>query len=218
MEVRGVGDVVNLSGNGTQDVTQPNDGFTLSGRMGVYGVADDTLTQLSQQMAAASQTADSAAAHEATNGTLSGVSADTSNALADQQVAPSVQLFHDAIEEQPGHLAATEDAQLFDDAVPAVTAAASAQGSLFDGDGENDGQPAAPHADADVAVSLFGDEPAAEDAAKNTAASGDIQVTTSSDDDEEEKEKEEEARAVALKAKGADIGIESEGAGVNLAG
>ena len=133
--------------------------------------------------------------------------------------AAGVTLFHDASEGYPGHLAATEDAHLFDDAVPAVTAAGEAHVSLFDDSSETAGREHSSHGASGAAVSLFGDEPAAQPASgAGISASGAVKAQTSSADEEDEKEKEEAAHAAALKAKGADIGIESEGAGVNLAG
>ncbi|MBQ1621861.1 MAG: hypothetical protein II093_05320, partial [Selenomonas sp.] len=134
--------------------------------------------------------------------------------------AAGVTLFHDASEGYPGHLAATDDAHLFDDAVPAVTAAGEAHVSLFDDSSETAGREHSSHGASGAAVSLFGDEPAAQPASgAGISASGAVKAQTSSADEvEDEKEKEEAAHAAALKAKGADIGIESEGAGVNLAG
>lgn len=104
---------------------------------------------------------------------------------------PPVRLFSKEPAAQEAGSAALRDMRLFGDAVP-VQAATVAP------------------------VRLFDDEPDEE-----AAASPAVEVTTAApSDDEEEKDKEQqdEARAAALKAKGAAIGIESEGAGVNLAG
>lgn len=81
----------------------------------------------------------------------------------------------------------------------------------------------AQHAAAGAAAPARGTVPELFDDAASAAAeqpsSDAIEVTTSpADEDDEQKEKEEAARAAALQAKGAAIGIESEGAGVNLAG
>lgn len=105
---------------------------------------------------------------------------------------PPVRLFSKEPAAQEAGSAALRDMRLFGDAVP-VQAATVAP------------------------VRLFDDEPDEEAAASSPA----VEVTTAApSDDEEEKDKEQqdEARAAALKAKGAAIGIESEGAGVNLAG
>ena len=105
---------------------------------------------------------------------------------------PPVRLFSKEPAAQEAGSVALRDMRLFGDAVP-VQAATVAP------------------------VRLFDDEPDEETAASSPA----VEVTTAApSDDEEEKDKEQqdEARAAALKAKGAAIGIESEGAGVNLAG
>ena len=232
--LEGSGDVVNLgnAGSAVVDVTRADTSFTVSGEEAVRGVTADALTALAVQTAGSGAASATGGAGVGSTGSMLSTEAVTADGHATTGAEPAdaaaahggapavgVTLFHDASEGYPGHLAATEDAQLFDDAAPAVTAAGPAKVSLFDDGGEGAGQAASARTAADGAVSLFDDVTAAEPAVQDAAASGTVQVTTaSSDDEEEKKEKEEEARAAALKAKGADIGIESEGAGVNLAG
>lgn len=231
-----------------RDVTRHGKSFTLTGSLAAYGLSEEAASQL-QAQAGTSGPEEAAtvgikggnvnAAEGQPQGNLLGTKGgDSSRGISGSE--PAVQqsggnsaadaspaspaagaaLFHDASEGYPGHLAATEDAQLFDDAVPAVTAAGEAHVSLFDDSSEIAGRENSSHGASGAAVSLFGDEPAAQPASgAGISASGAVKAQTSSaDEEEDEKEKEEEARAAALKAKGADIGIESEGAGVNLAG
>lgn len=231
-----------------RDVTRHGKSFTLTGRLAAYGLSEEAASQL-QAQAGTSGPEEAAtvgikggnvnAAEGQPQGNLLGTKGGDSsrgisgsepavqqsggNSAADASpVSPAagVTLFHDASEGYPGHLAATEDAHLFDDAVPAVTAAGEAHVSLFDDSSEIAGRENSSHGASGAAVSLFGDEPAAQPASgAGISASGAVKAQTSSaDEEEDEKEKEEAAHAAALKAKGADIGIESEGAGVNLAG
>lgn len=214
MDLQGQGEVVNLMGGdaaqgATRDVTRPGKSFTLTGNLAAYGLSEEAVSQLRTQMRAS-----------ADKGAMSRPGSEDS--AAGTSLASSVAgtaLFNDIGEEEPGHLAATEDAQLFGDTVPAVKAAGEAHVSLFDDGSETAGQEAPSQGASGVAVSLFGDELTAQSAAQSASASGAVKAQTSSaDEDEDEKEKEEKARAAALKAKGADIGIESEGVGVNLVG
>ena len=214
MDVQGQGEVVNLMGGdaaqgATRDVTRPGKSFTLTGNLAAYGLSEEAVSQLRTQMRAS-----------ADKGAMSRPGSEDS--AAGTSLASSVAgtaLFNDVGEEEPGHLAATEDAQLFGDTVPAVKAAGEAHVSLFDDGSETAGQEAPSQGASGAAVSLFGDELTAQSAAQSVSASGAVKAQTSSaDEDEDEKEKEEKARAAALKAKGADIGIESEGVGVNLVG
>ena len=206
MEVRGQGDIVNLADGDVaqgamRDVTRPGKSFTLTGSREVYGLSEEMVSQLQAQLGTAAEQEQKASA---------GAQGGTAGTAPSADVA----LFPDTGEGSPARLAATKDAQLFGDAAPATTSAGGgASVSLFAG--ESAGQTSSAPAAADAAVSLFGDEPA-----QGTAASSEaIRVTTSpSDEDEAQREEEEKKRAAALKAKGADIGIESEGAGVNLAG
>lgn len=231
-----------------RDVTRHGKSFTLTGSLAAYGLSEEAAAQL-QAQAGTSGPEETAtvgikggnvnAAEGQPQGNLLGTKGGDSsrgisgsepvvqqsggNSAADASpVSPAagVTLFHDASEGYPGHLAATEDAHLFDDAVPAVTAAGEAHVSLFDDSSETAGREHSSHGASGAAVSLFGDEPAAQPASgAGISASGAVKAQTSSADEvEDEKEKEEAAHAAALKAKGADIGIESEGAGVNLAG
>ena len=232
--LEGSGDVVNLgnAGSAVVDVTRADTSFTVSGEEAVRGVTTGALTALAVQTAGSGAASATGGAGVGSTGSMLSTEAVTADGHATTGAEPAdaaavhggapavgVTLFHEASEGYPGHLAATEDAQLFDDAAPAVTAAGPAKVSLFDDGGEGAGQAASARTAADGAVSLFDDVTAAEPAVQDAAASGTVQVTTaSSDDEEDEKEKEEAAHAAALKAKGADIGIESEGAGVNLAG
>ena len=206
MEVRGQGDIVNLADGDVaqgamRDVTRPGKSFTLTGSREAYGLSEEMVSQLQAQLGTAAEQEQKASA---------GAQGGTAGTAPSADVA----LFPDTGEGSPARLAATKDAQLFGDAAPATTSAGGgASVSLFAG--ESAGQTSSAPAAADAAVSLFGDEPA-----QGTAASSEaIRVTTSpSDEDEAQREEEEKKRAAALKAKGADIGIESEGAGVNLAG
>lgn len=231
-----------------RDVTRHGKSFTLTGSLAAYGLSEEAAAQL-QAQAGTSGPEETAtvgikggnvnAAEGQPQGNLLGTKGGDSsrgisgsepvvqqsggNSAADASpVSPAAgaTLFHDASEGYPGHLAATEDAHLFDDAVPAVTAAGEAHVSLFDDSSETAGREHSSHGASGAAVSLFGDEPAAQPASgAGISASGAVKAQTSSADEvEDEKEKEEAAHAAALKAKGADIGIESEGAGVNLAG
>lgn len=231
-----------------RDVTRHGKSFTLTGSLAAYGLSEEAASQL-QAQAGTSGPEETAtvgikggnvnAAEGQPQGNLLGTKGGESsrgisgsepavqqsggNSAADASpVSPAagVTLFHDASEGYPGHLAATEDAHLFDDAVPAVTAAGEAHVSLFDDSSEIAGRENSSHGASGAAVSLFGDEPAAQPASgAGISASGAVKAQTSSADEvEDEQEKEEAAHAAALKAKGADIGIESEGAGVNLAG
>lgn len=235
--LEGSGDVVNLGNarSAVVDVTRADTSFIVSGEESVRGVTADALTALAVQTAGSGAEAVASATGRAGAGsTGSMLSAEAATADRDAATgavsadaaaahggapAAGVTLFHDASEGYPGHLAATEDAHLFDDAVPAVTAAGEAHVSLFDDSSETAGREHSSHDASGAAVSLFGDEPAAQPASgAGISASGAVKAQTSSADEEDEKEKEEAAHAAALKAKGADIGIESEGAGVNLAG
>lgn len=235
--LEGSGDVVNLgnAGSAVVDVTRADTSFTVSGEEAVRGVTTGALTALAVQTAGsgaeavasatgragAGSTGSMLSAEAATADRDAATGAVSADAAAAHGGAPAVgvTLFHDASEGYPGHLAATEDAHLFDDAVPAVTAAGEAHVSLFDDSSETAGREHSSHDASGAAVSLFGDEPAAQPASgAGISASGAVKAQTSSADEEDEKEKEEAAHAAALKAKGADIGIESEGAGVNLAG
>lgn len=230
-----------------RDVTRHGKSFTLTGSLAAYGLSEEAAAQLQAQAGTSGpeETATAGikggnvnAAEGQPQGNLLGTKGGNSsrgisgsepvvqqsggNSAADASpVSPvaGATLFHDASEGYPGHLAATEDAHLFDDAVPAVTAAGEAHVSLFDDSSETAGREHSSHGASGAAVSLFGDEPAAQPASgAGISASGAVKAQTSSADEEDEKEKEEAAHAAALKAKGADIGIESEGAGVNLAG
>lgn len=230
-----------------RDVTRHGKSFTLTGSLAAYGLSEEAVSQLQAQAGTSGpeETATAGikggnvnAAEGQPQGNLLGTKGGDSsrgisgsepvvqqsggNSAADASpVSPAAgaALFHDASEGYPGHLAATEDAHLFDDAVPAVTAAGEAHVSLFDDSSETAGRENSSHDASGAAVSLFGDEPAAQPASgAGISASGAVKAQTSSADEEDEKEKEEAAHAAALKAKGADIGIESEGAGVNLAG
>lgn len=235
--LEGSGDVVNLGNarSAVVDVTRADTSFIVSGEESVRGVTADALTALAVKTAGSGAEAVASATGRAGAGsTGSMLSAEAATADRDAATgavsadaaaahggapAAGVTLFHDASEGYPGHLAATEDAHLFDDAVPAVTAAGEAHVSLFDDSSETAGREHSSHDASGAAVSLFGDEPAAQPASgAGISASGAVKAQTSSADEEDEKEKEEAAHAAALKAKGADIGIESEGAGVNLAG
>lgn len=243
MDVQGQGEVVNLTGGDAaqgamRDVTRHGKSFTLTGSLAAYGLSEEAAAQL-QAQAGTSGPEETAivgikggnvnVAEGQPQGNLLGTKGgDSSRGISGSEPvvqqsggnsAASAALFHDASEGYPGHLAATEDAHLFDDAVPAVTAAGEAHVSLFDDSSETAGREHSSHDASGAAVSLFGDEPAAQPASgAGISASGAVKAQTSSADEEDEKEKEEAAHAAALKAKGADIGIESEGAGVNLAG
>ncbi|MCI6171258.1 MAG: filamentous hemagglutinin N-terminal domain-containing protein [Selenomonas bovis] len=232
--LEGSGDVVNLgnAGSAVVDVTRADTSFTVSGEEAVRGVTADALTALAVQTAGSGAASATGGAGVGSTGSMLSTEAVTADGHATTGAEPAdaaaahggapaagVTLFHDASEGYPGHLAATEDAHLFDDAVPAVTAAGEAHVSLFDDSSETAGREHSSHDASGAAVSLFGDEPAAQPASgAGISASGAVKAQTSSADEEDEKEKEEAAHAAALKAKGADIGIESEGAGVNLAG
>lgn len=223
-------DVVNLGGTraAVVDVTYPGAAeFVVSGERAVPGVTEAAWTKLaaSEARGAGAQAmqvgsgAAGALAAQAESGSSATAGA-TSPAAASRGGAArnaGVPLFYNMEERQPSRLASTAEAQLFGDAVPAAKEAAAAPVKLFADDG------AAQHAAAGAAAPARGAVPALFDDAASAAAeqpsSDAIEVTTSpADEDDEQKEKEEAARAAALQAKGAAIGIESEGAGVNLAG
>lgn len=236
MAVSGEGSVVNLTGGdavhgAVRNLTDSSAaGFIVSGNPETFGVAPGTLTQLAQQTEGGTPSGGAAVAGgaDARGSVLTGQDAhqtarvpSAEPAAAAAGVADGVQLFHEdgaRDAQQPVRLAATGDVQLFGDGIPATQAAGTpAEVSLFDDEGAASARPASLTPEA-AAVSLFDDEESTA-AAQKPSTAGTVQVTTaSSDDEEEKKEKEEEARAAALKAKGADIGIESEDAGVNLAG
>ena len=223
-------DVVNLGGTraAVVDVTYPGAAeFVVSGERAVPGVTEAAWTKLaaSEARGAGAQAmqvgsgAAGALAAQAESGSSATAGA-TSLAAASRGGAArnaGVPLFYNMEERQPSRLASTAEAQLFGDAVPAAKEAAAASVKLFADDG------AAEHAAAGAAAPARGTMPELFDDAASAAAeqpsSDAIEVTTSpADEDDEQKEKEEAARAAALQAKGAAIGIESEGAGVNLAG
>ncbi|MGF0127779.1 YDG domain-containing protein [Selenomonas bovis] len=240
-------DVVNLGGTraAVVDVTYPGAAeFVVSGERAVPGVTEAAWTKLAAseargaaaalggdagrgaaggalatQAGSAASSAAGALAAQAGSGSSATAGA-TSPAAASRGGAArnaGVPLFYNMEERQPSRLASTAEAQLFGDAVPAAKEAAAAPVKLFADDG------AAQHAAAGAAAPARGAVPALFDDAASAAAeqpsSDAIEVTTSpADEDDEQKEKEEAARAAALQAKGAAIGIESEGAGVNLAG
>lgn len=236
MAVSGEGSVVNLTGGdavhgAVRNLTDSSAaGFIVSGNPETFGVAPGTLTQLAQQTEGGTPSGGAAVAGgaDARGSVLTGQDAhqtarvpSAEPAAAAAGVADGVQLFHEdgaRDAQQPVRLAATGDVQLFGDGIPATQAAGTpAEVSLFDDEEAASARPASLTPEA-AAVSLFDDEESTA-AAQKPSTAGTVQVTTaSSDDEEEKKEKEEEARAAALKAKGADIGIESEDAGVNLAG
>ena len=240
-------DVVNLGGTraAVVDVTYPGAAeFVVSGERAVPGVTEAAWTKLAAseargaaaalggdagrgaaggalatQAGSAASSAAGALAAQAGSGSSATAGA-TSPAAASRGGAArnaGVPLFYNMEERQPSRLASTAEAQLFGDAVPAAKEAAAAPVKLFADDG------AAEHAAAGAVAPARGTVPALFDDAASAAAeqpsSDAIEVTTSpADEDDEQKEKEEAARAAALQAKGAAIGIESEGAGVNLAG
>ena len=240
-------DVVNLGGTraAVVDVTYPGAAeFVVSGERAVPGVTEAAWTKLAAseargaaaalggdagrgaaggalatQAGSAASSAAGALAAQAGSGSSATAGA-TSPAAASRGGAArnaGVPLFYNMEERQPSRLASTAEAQLFGDAVPAAKEAAAAPVKLFADDG------AAEHAAAGAAAPARGTMPELFDDAASAAAeqpsSDAIEVTTSpADEDDEQKEKEEAARAAALQAKGAAIGIESEGAGVNLAG
>ncbi len=240
-------DVVNLGGTraAVVDVTSPGAAeFVVSGERAVPGVTEAAWTKLAAseargaaaalggdagrgaaggalatQAGSAASSAAGALAAQAGSGSSATAGA-TSPAAASRGGAArnaGVPLFYNMEERQPSRLASTAEAQLFGDAVPAAKEAAAAPVKLFADDG------AAEHAAAGAVAPARGTVPALFDDAASVAAeqpsSDAIEVTTSpADEDDEQKEKEEAARAAALQAKGAAIGIESEGAGVNLAG
>lgn len=239
-------EVVNLGGTraAVVDVTYPGAAeFVVSGARAVPGVTEAAWTKLAASEArgaaaalggdagrgaagvlatqAGSAASSAAGALEAQAGSGSSAAAGASSPAAASRGGAArnadVPLFYDMEERQPSRLASTAEAQLFGDAVPAAKEAAAAPVKLFADDG------AAQHAAAGATAPARGAAPALFDDAAAAAAeqpsSDAIEVTTASaDEDDEQKEKEEAARAAALKAKGAAIGIESEGAGVNLAG
>lgn len=226
-------DVVNLGGTraAVVDVTYPGAAeFVVSGERAVPGVTEAAWTKLAASEArgaaaalggdAGRGAAGGALATQAGSAASSAGSGSSAAAGATSPAAVSrggVPLFYDMEERQPSRLASTAEAQLFGDAVPAAKEAAAAPVKLFADDG------AAQHAAAGAAAPARGTVPELFDDAASAAAeqpsSDAIEVTTSpADEDDEQKEKEEAARAAALQAKGAAIGIESEGAGVNLAG
>ena len=240
-------DVVNLGGTraAVVDVTYPGAAeFVVSGERAVPGVTEAAWTKLAAseargaaaalggdagrgaaggalatQVGSAASSAAGALAAQAGSGSSATAGA-TSPAAASRGGAArnaGVPLFYNMEERQPSRLASTAEAQLFGDAVPAAKEAAAAPVKLFADDG------VAEHAAAGAAAPARGTVPELFDDAASAAAeqpsSDAIEVTTSpADEDDEQKEKEEAARAAALQAKGAAIGIESEGAGVNLAG
>lgn len=239
-------EVVNLGGTraAVVDVTYPGAAeFVVSGARAVPGVTEAAWTKLAASEArgaaaalggdagrgaagalatqAGSAASSAAGALEAQAGSGSSAAAGASSPAAASRGGAArnadVPLFYDMEERQPSRLASTAEAQLFGDAVPAAKEAAAAPVKLFADDG------AAQHAAAGATAPARGAAPALFDDAAAAAAeqpsSDAIEVTTApADEDDEQKEKEEAARAAALKAKGAAIGIESEGAGVNLAG
>lgn len=239
-------EVVNLGGTraAVVDVTYPGAAeFVVSGARAVPGVTEAAWTKLAASEArgaaaalggdagrgaagalatqAGSAASSAAGALEAQAGSGSSAAAGASSPAAASRGGAArnadVPLFYDMEERQPSRLASTAEAQLFGDAVPAAKEAAAAPVKLFADDG------AAQHAAAGATAPARGAAPALFDDAAAAAAeqpsSDAIEVTTvPADEDDEQKEKEEAARAAALKAKGAAIGIESEGAGVNLAG
>lgn len=239
-------EVVNLGGTraAVVDVTYPGAAeFVVSGARAVPGVTEAAWTKLAASEArgaaaalggdagrgaagalatqAGSAASSAAGALEAQAGSGSSAAAGASSPAAASRGGAArnadVPLFYDMEERQPSRLASTAEAQLFGDAVPAAKEAAAAPVKLFADDG------AAQHAAAGATAPARGAAPALFDDAAAAAAeqpsSDAIEVTTApADEDDEQKEKEEAARAASLKAKGAAIGIESEGAGVNLAG
>lgn len=239
-------EVVNLGGTraAVVDVTYPGAAeFVVSGARAVPGVTEAAWTKLAASEArgaaaalggdagrgaagalatqAGSAASSAAGALEAQAGSGSSAAAGASSPAAASRGGAArnadVPLFYDMEERQPSRLASTAEAQLFGDAVPAAKEAAAAPVKLFADDG------AAQHAAAGATAPARGAAPALFDDAAAAAAeqpsSDAIEVTTApADEDDEQKEKEEAARAAALKAKGAAIDIESEGAGVNLAG
>ncbi|WP_308548198.1 YDG domain-containing protein [uncultured Selenomonas sp.] len=239
-------EVVNLGGTraAVVDVTYPGAAeFVVSGARAVPGVTEAAWTKLAASEArgaaaalggdagrgaagalatqAGSAASSAAGALEAQAGSGSSAAAGASSPAAASRGGAArnvdVPLFYDMEERQPSRLASTAEAQLFGDAVPAAKEAAAAPVKLFADDG------AAQHAAAGATAPARGAAPALFDDAAAAAAeqpsSDAIEVTTApADEDDEQKEKEEAARAASLQAKGAAIGIESEGAGVNLAG
>lgn len=239
-------EVVNLGGTraAVVDVTYPGAAeFVVSGARAVPGVTEAAWTKLAASEArgaaaalggdagrgaagalatqAGSAASSAAGALEAQAGSAPAAAAGASSPAAASRGGAArnadVPLFYDMEERQPSRLASTAEAQLFGDAVPAAKEAAAAPVKLFADDG------AAQHAAAGATAPARGAAPALFDDAAAAAAeqpsSDAIEVTTASaDEDDEQKEKEEAARAASLQAKGAAIGIESEGAGVNLAG
>lgn len=231
MSVRGQGDVVNLSGGdamqgAVRDITRGNAAaFTITGDAAAYGVAPGAWNQLAKTAGSSLPAGETAARDTASpgQGGTAPAGAATAGVVAGQTRAADVQLFYEegaAPAKDSPRLAATKEAQLFGDSIPAAQAQGSAEVKLFD-DEESapSSRPAAAGAQTS-AMPLFADEESASIATAQPTT-GAVEVTTAApSDDEEEKDKEQqdEARAAALKAKGAAIGIESEGAGVNLAG
>lgn len=240
-------EVVNLGGTraAVVDVTYPGAAeFVVSGARAVPGVTEAAWTKLAAseargaaaalggdtgrgaaggalatQAGSAASSAAGALAAQAGSGSSAAAGATSPAAVSRGGAARNadVSLFYDMEERQPSRLASTAEAQLFGDAVPAAKEAAAAPVKLFADDG------AAQHAAAGATAPARGAAPALFDDAAAAAAeqpsSDAIEVTTApADEDDEQKEKEEAARAASLQAKGAAIGIESEGAGVNLAG
>ena len=219
-------DVVNLGGTraAVVDVTYPGAAeFVVSGERAVPGVTEAAWTKLAASEARGAAAALGGDAGRGAAGGALATQAGSGSSAAAGATSPAavsrggVPLFYDMEERQPSRLASTAEAQLFGDAVPAAKEAAAAPVKLFADDG------AAQHAAAGAAAPARGTVPELFDDAASAAAeqpsSDAIEVTTSpADEDDEQKEKEEAARAAALQAKGAAIGIESEGAGVNLAG
>lgn len=231
MSVSGQGDVVNLSGGdamqgAVRDITRGNAAaFTITGDAAAYGVAPGAWNQLAKTAGSSLPAGETAARDTASpgQGGTAPAGAATAGVVAGQTRAADVQLFYEegaAPAKDSPRLAATKEAQLFGDSIPAAQAQGSAEVKLFD-DEESapSSRPAAAGAQTS-AMPLFADEESASIATAQPTT-GAVEVTTAApSDDEEEKDKEQqdEARAAALKAKGAAIGIESEGAGVNLAG
>lgn len=233
MFIRGKGDVVNLAGGdamqgAVRDITNGNaSAFTITGDATAYGVAPGAWNQLAEtaggQLPSGETTARDTAAPGQGGTSAAGASLVAAGTMPGQTHAAGVQLFYEgeaAPTQTPSRLAATKEVQLFGDSIPATQAQGSeVKVKLFDDEeGASPSRPAAAGAQAG-AMPLFADEESSA-AAPAQSATGAVEVTTAApsvDEEEKEKEQQDEARAAALKAKGAAIGIESEGAGVNLA-
>lgn len=233
MSVRGQGDIVNLAGGdamqgAVRDITNGNAAaFTIKGDSTAYGAAPGAWNQLAKTAGGQLPTGETTARDTAAPGqggtSAAGVSPVTAGTVPGQTHAADVQLFYEGetvTTQTPSRLTATKEVQLFGDSIPAAQAQGSAAVKLFDDEeSASPSRPAAAGAQAS-AMPLFADEESSA-AVPAQPTAGAVEVTTAApSDDEEEKDKEQqdEARAAALKAKGAAIGIESEGAGVNLAG